>query len=306
MGISSAGVNVGAPIDQAELGDAELLAWRGLVRVHAALARELDAELDACHGLPLSSYEVLRALSKMPAGRMRMAELAEHVLLSRSGMTRLIDRLEREGLVARSTCDKDGRGCYAVLSDHGRAKVEQARGRTSPSSARASCATSRMTSCARSRSGSSGRCPARICSCCASRKLDTPSPRASTAVCSRSASRSPRRASRAVSRSPTVARRPSRARAERPRRPPEARRRRGARVGCAPRAPASRSTPATPARAPAPARCASPTARSARRPSSRSRRRPWSRRSRSPRSPSSATTWCSATRSTCSSRRATS
>ena len=128
MGISSARVNVGAPIDQAELGEAELWAWRGLVRVHAALARELDAELDACHGLPLSSYEVLRALSKMPGGRMRMAELAEHVLLSRSGMTRLIDRLEREGLVARTTCDKDGRGCYAVLTDHGRAKVEQARG----------------------------------------------------------------------------------------------------------------------------------------------------------------------------------
>jgi DNA-binding MarR family transcriptional regulator len=128
MGISSARVDIGAPTDQIELDEVELGAWRGLVRVHAALARELDAELDACHGLPLSSYEVLRSLSKMPAGRMRMAELAEHVLLSRSGMTRLIDRLEREGLVSRSTCDKDGRGCYAVLTEHGRAKVEQARG----------------------------------------------------------------------------------------------------------------------------------------------------------------------------------
>jgi DNA-binding MarR family transcriptional regulator len=56
-----------------------------------------------------------------------MAELAEHVLLSRSGMTRLIDRLEREGMVTRSTCDKDGRGCYAGLTDLGRATVEQAR-----------------------------------------------------------------------------------------------------------------------------------------------------------------------------------
>ena len=121
-------MNVRAPTQQTELGEAELGAWRGLVRVHAGLARELDVELDACHGLPLSSYEVLRSLSKMPAGRMRMAELAEHVLLSRSGMTRLIDRLEREGLVARSTCDKDGRGCYAVLTDLGREKVEQARG----------------------------------------------------------------------------------------------------------------------------------------------------------------------------------
>jgi DNA-binding MarR family transcriptional regulator len=56
-----------------------------------------------------------------------MAELAEHVLLSRSGMTRLIDRLEREGMVSRSTCDKDGRGCYAVLTGAGREVVEQAR-----------------------------------------------------------------------------------------------------------------------------------------------------------------------------------
>jgi DNA-binding MarR family transcriptional regulator len=128
MGISSARVNVGAPSQQqAELGEAELGAWRGLVRVHAALVRELDAELDARHGLPLSSYEVLRCLSRAPGGRLRMAELAEHVLLSRSGMTRLIDRLEREGMVSRSTCDKDGRGCYAGLTDLGRETVEQAR-----------------------------------------------------------------------------------------------------------------------------------------------------------------------------------
>ncbi len=56
-----------------------------------------------------------------------MAELAEHALLSRSGMTRLIDRLEREGMVGRSTCDKDGRGCYAVLTDQGRTVVDEAR-----------------------------------------------------------------------------------------------------------------------------------------------------------------------------------
>ena len=56
-----------------------------------------------------------------------MAELAEHALLSRSGMTRLIDRLEREGMVGRSTCDKDGRGCYAVLTEQGREAVDQAR-----------------------------------------------------------------------------------------------------------------------------------------------------------------------------------
>ena len=121
-------MNVRAPSQsQAELGEAELGAWRGLVRVHAALVRELDAQLDARHGLPLSSYEVLRCLSKAPGGRLRMAELAEHVLLSRSGMTRLIDRLEREGMVSRSTCDKDGRGCYAGLTERGRTSIEEAR-----------------------------------------------------------------------------------------------------------------------------------------------------------------------------------
>ena len=120
-------MNVAVPAGEAELDEVELSALRGLVRVHAALVKELDAELEARHGLPLTSYEVLRSLRKSPHGKLRMAELAEHALLSRSGMTRLIDRLEREGMVGRSTCDKDGRGCYAVLTDHGREVVEQAR-----------------------------------------------------------------------------------------------------------------------------------------------------------------------------------
>ncbi len=109
------------------LTERELRAWRGLLRVHAALVKELDAELEARHGLPLTSYEVLRSLRKAPGGKLRMAELAEHVLLSRSGMTRLIDRLEREGMVARSSCDADGRGCNAVLTDEGVVSVDRAR-----------------------------------------------------------------------------------------------------------------------------------------------------------------------------------
>jgi DNA-binding MarR family transcriptional regulator len=120
-------VNVAVPAAEAELDEVELAAWRGLVRVHAALAKELDAELEARHGLPLTSYEVLRGLRRSPDGKLRMAELAEHALLSRSGMTRLIDRLEREGMVGRTTCDKDGRGCYAVLTDAGREAVDSAR-----------------------------------------------------------------------------------------------------------------------------------------------------------------------------------
>ena len=76
-----------------------------MLRVHAALVRELDAELDAAHGLPLSSYDVLIYLRAAPGKRLRMAELADSVLLSRSGVTRLVDRLEREGLIVRDTCD---------------------------------------------------------------------------------------------------------------------------------------------------------------------------------------------------------
>ena len=120
-------MNAGVPTAEAELSEVELAAWRGVLRVHAAVVKELDAELEARHRVPLTSYEVLKGLRKAPGGRLRMAELAEHVLLSRSGMTRLIDRLEREGYVTRSTCDKDGRGCYAVLTEEGALLVDRAR-----------------------------------------------------------------------------------------------------------------------------------------------------------------------------------
>ena len=86
----------GAPLDPAELAT-----WRGFLRVHSALTKELDAELVAEHGLTLSSYEVLLHLATSPSGCARMSDLAGSALLSRSGMTRLVDRLEREGLVRR-------------------------------------------------------------------------------------------------------------------------------------------------------------------------------------------------------------
>src|SRR5690242_19598996 len=104
-----------------ELTLAELGAWRGFLRVQAALAKQLDAELVAEHDLPLSSYEVLITLQAAPDHRCRMAELADRVLLSRSGTTRLVDRLEREGLLERDNCTSDGRGSYAVLTEAGEA-----------------------------------------------------------------------------------------------------------------------------------------------------------------------------------------
>jgi DNA-binding MarR family transcriptional regulator len=110
-----------------ELTPAELAAWRGLLRVHTALVRALDAELDEAHALPLTHYDVLIYLRSAPRRRLRMAELADSVLLSRSGVTRLVDRLERDGLLVRDTCDSDGRGCFAVLTDKGAELLARAR-----------------------------------------------------------------------------------------------------------------------------------------------------------------------------------
>jgi DNA-binding MarR family transcriptional regulator len=109
------------------LDEEELAAWRGMLRAHAELTKELDAELAREHNLPLSSYEVLLYLADAPAGRMRMAELAESVLLSRSGLTRLVDRLEREGLLKRERCESDARGYFAEITPKGRRLFDQAR-----------------------------------------------------------------------------------------------------------------------------------------------------------------------------------
>lgn len=106
-------------VTEQELSPAELGAWRGLLRVHAALFKQLDAELEGAHGVPLSSYEVLIFLQSAPDAKLRMADLADRVVLSRSGMTRLVDRLEREGLLVREQCPADARGCFAVLTPKG-------------------------------------------------------------------------------------------------------------------------------------------------------------------------------------------
>jgi DNA-binding MarR family transcriptional regulator len=106
----------------------ELAAWRGMLRVHSAVTQRLDAELLAAHGLSLSSYEVLLFLSDAPEGGLRMSDLADCVLLSRSGMTRLVDRLVRAGLVRRERCADDARGLNAVITPAGRELFARARG----------------------------------------------------------------------------------------------------------------------------------------------------------------------------------
>lgn len=109
------------------LSEDELGAWKGMLEVHSALVARLDAELEREHGLPLSSYEVLMNLADSPGGKLRMGELAKRLLLSRSGITRLADRLERQGLIERQRCPEDGRGFNAVLTAAGREKVDAAR-----------------------------------------------------------------------------------------------------------------------------------------------------------------------------------
>ena len=118
-------MNVGS--GSAPLRAAELDAWRGLLRAHSALTKTLDAELEAEHALALSSYEVLLRLDAAEQRRMRMCDLAESVLLSRSGITRLVDRLERDGLVARDSCPADARGSFAVLTPAGALRLRSAR-----------------------------------------------------------------------------------------------------------------------------------------------------------------------------------
>ena len=109
------------------LDEQELRAWRGLLQVHAAVTQVLDAELRAAHGLNISAYEVLMFLADADGQRMRMADIADSVLLSRSGLTRLVDRLVSAGYVARSRCADDGRGAFAQLTAAGREKLDAAR-----------------------------------------------------------------------------------------------------------------------------------------------------------------------------------
>jgi DNA-binding MarR family transcriptional regulator len=113
---------------QESLSPGEQRAWRGLIRAHACLAKRLDYELEHAHRLPMTSYEVLHRLADSGGGRMRMCDLAEQAQLSRSGLTRLVDRLEREGLIERCSCDHDARGSYACLTETGRTRLEEARG----------------------------------------------------------------------------------------------------------------------------------------------------------------------------------
>jgi DNA-binding MarR family transcriptional regulator len=100
--------------------------WVSFLRSHAAITRELSAQLQREHGLTLNDYEVLLHLSHSDDGRLRRVDLAERVLLTASGITRLLDGLERSGYVCKDTCSSDARVSYAKLTDAGREKFAAA------------------------------------------------------------------------------------------------------------------------------------------------------------------------------------
>jgi DNA-binding MarR family transcriptional regulator len=108
------------------MSNEELRVWRAFLIAHARVTRRLEADLVAEHALPLASYDVLVQLVEAPEHRLRMTELADRVLISRSGLTRLVDRLSREGLVCREACPSDARGLYAVLTPAGYERLRTA------------------------------------------------------------------------------------------------------------------------------------------------------------------------------------
>jgi DNA-binding MarR family transcriptional regulator len=116
-----------APACAAGLNELEVSAWTGFLRAHQTLVRELDEELTERHGLPLSSYDVLVQLDGAPGGRLRMSHLADAVLLSRSGLTRLVARLVDQQLIERVECAGDARGAFAVITARGRERLGEAR-----------------------------------------------------------------------------------------------------------------------------------------------------------------------------------
>jgi DNA-binding MarR family transcriptional regulator len=104
----------------------QLEGWVSFLRAHAAITRELSAQLQREHDLTLNDYEVLVHLSHAEGGRLRRVDLAQEVLLTASGITRLLEGLERAGYVCKETCAADARVSYAKLTEEGRAKLKAA------------------------------------------------------------------------------------------------------------------------------------------------------------------------------------
>ncbi len=111
---------------QTLLRGVELKAWSNFLRAHAAIRRQLDRELVTEHGLTISDFEVLYRLANAPDKMLRRVDLAQNVLLTPSGITRLLDGLESCGLVKKEACKADARVVYAKLTDKGQKRLDAA------------------------------------------------------------------------------------------------------------------------------------------------------------------------------------
>jgi len=107
------------------LSEQHLAAWRAFLKAHATIINLIERDLAEAERPPLSTYDVLIELYEASEHRLRMHELAERVVLSRSGLTRLVDRLEAEGLLIRDRCGTDRRGAYAVITEKGIEALQQ-------------------------------------------------------------------------------------------------------------------------------------------------------------------------------------
>ena len=107
-------------------GETEIRTWIRFLATHSAITRELEARLMGAHGLTLSDYDVLVQLARAPERKLRNIDLAKAVVLTRSGVTRLVDGLEKDGLVARTSCPSDKRGSFVALTDEGLVRLRAA------------------------------------------------------------------------------------------------------------------------------------------------------------------------------------
>ena len=115
-----------ATVSSARLDGTALSAWRSYLQSHSSILRSLDAELMAAHGLTTRDYEALLYLAQSPDRRLAMSALAERTMLTRSGVTRLVDGLVAGGLIEHVSCPEDARVCYARLTDKGHQRLRRA------------------------------------------------------------------------------------------------------------------------------------------------------------------------------------
>jgi DNA-binding MarR family transcriptional regulator len=110
---------------RAQINEEQLRTWRAFLNAHSTMLRRISLDLEEADLPPLTWYDVLAALRDTPDGQLRQVEIAERVLLSHSGLSRLIDRIEKQGLVERRMCETDRRAFFVSLTDEGREMLDR-------------------------------------------------------------------------------------------------------------------------------------------------------------------------------------